>query len=112
VIRLQGGQSEGQRFDSGQGKKFISPSNCADRLLEHTKPPFQWVTRTLSAGLKWPKHEADSFSSTEAKSEWIHTSVSSHDLGVQRYGMKMSGRHVPVALPTVKGTSWLGGAQS
>jgi hypothetical protein len=70
-------EDRGARFDSRRGLGifvFTTASRAAPAL---TQPPMQWVTGTLSLGVKRPRREADHSppSSAEDKNAWSYTST-------------------------------------
>jgi hypothetical protein len=63
----------------GRGKIFLL-FRSSRPVLVYTQPPVQWVTGTLSSGIKRPGREADRSSpiSAEVKNVWIYKSTTSY----------------------------------
>jgi hypothetical protein len=66
----------GQSSNPGRVKNFLF-SISPRPVLGPTQPPFHWILRALSQGVKWPGCEADHSSPTsfKVKKTWIYTST-------------------------------------
>jgi hypothetical protein len=46
-------------FESWQELKIFHLATPSTQVLDPTHPPIQWVTGSLSLGVKWPGHEVN-----------------------------------------------------
>jgi hypothetical protein len=75
-------------FDSRRGLGIFFFTTASRMALVHTHSRIQWVTGTLSVGVKRPGREADHSppSSTEVKNAWSYTST----LPIRLHGVVLS----------------------
>jgi hypothetical protein len=71
-----GWTAEGSELSPGKGKVFLL-STSPRPTLGSTQPPIQWVTGTLSQGVKQPGREADHspLTSAKVKNIWSYRST-------------------------------------
>jgi hypothetical protein len=76
---LRAGLPRGRSLSPGRVKNILFPTSPRP-ALGSTQPPIQWVTGSLSPGVKRPGREADHSppASAEVKKMWIYTSTPSY----------------------------------
>jgi hypothetical protein len=83
VTRLGSGLDDRGVISGKVSDGIFSLATASRPALRPTQPPIQWVSRTLTPGVKRPEHEVDHWSpsSAKGKNDWSYTSalpISSH----------------------------------